>query len=86
MSKKKLIRVTVKADVNDGDYIHKITDVTQEEFDLMKLKRNSTTDKNLKELIEQFQDTYVPWFDNHDVHTIDSISVCDAPKQDWEYL
>ena len=105
----KLIRVTVQADVNDGDYIHKIVDVTQEDFDRMdsviheiqqinkkhgssynyeKLieLRDTTLDSSLSELIEEFCDTYIPFFDNHDVHTIKSISSCNSPKNEWEHL
>lgn len=105
----KLIRVTVKADVNDADYIHKIVDVTQEDFDRMdpviheiqKINnkygfssnydklielRDNTFDASLVDLIEEFCDTYVPFFDNHDVHTIESISSCATPKNEWEHL
>lgn len=105
----KLIRVTVQADVNDADYIHKIVDVTQDEFDkmdeviheLQKINskfgvsgnfeklielRDTTSNQSLRELIEEFYENYVPFFDNHDVHTIKSISSCNAPKNEWEHL
>lgn len=96
-----LLRVTVVADINDGDYIHKVTDIEESELDeylpiIEKLKEHSfhnfeevrkeVEESELAQLWEDFRYTLVPSMADYDVHTIESIDFCKAPIEEWSLL
>ena len=75
--------VTVVADVNDGDEINETTTISgQVELDeiIKIIKVIPKTDHNwadweLSDIKQQFDEDYMPFMDNEEVHTIESIDI-----------
>jgi len=88
------ILMTVKADVNDGDYISEQYELDAEDFKLLKpiidkirTAENHNWEDNsylTDDEIEVFEE-YVPWMDNEEVHTIEEIIIIAYDDQKFSY-